>query len=162
MDQQFILDQLFWIRSGSIAQWAAAGGQLLTALMLVAIAYKTFSYSRSSINATVTKHFNDMVNEWNKMVIHSEETMKITTEMRKPILGQPHDSLVFTYLNFLHTTFVMRHEKLITKDQEDTTMKNGVSWLATMSRDQLERFLSRGYEPEFRRRIIVEYEALSK
>lgn len=56
----------------------------------------------------------------------------------------------------------MRKEKLIAKDLEDTTIKNGVSWLATMPRDQLERFLSRNYEPEFRRRIIVEYEALSK
>lgn len=120
-----------------------------------------FLYTRKSVRATATNYLKDTVNNWNAFAISTPEHVKALEELRAPVLiGHPKDSIVFSYINYLHITFVMRTEGLISPDTEKKALRNGIEWLRGVGRDKMEQYLSRGYDSPFRARILAEYDNL--
>jgi hypothetical protein len=144
-----------WEHWSVIGTWVGAVGQTVTALAI-------FLYTRSSSRATSAKYLIDMLNEWNRMVIDKPEHMDVLAELRPPVIGHPKDSIVFAYLNCLRAQFVMREERLISKETEQKAIRNGLMWLYALGREKIEQYLSRGYDNAFKRRILDEYDEMSR
>jgi hypothetical protein len=154
--------QTDWAMWGALGQWVGAAGQAVTALLALLIALMTYRYTKRQNTITLIKYLNDMVNDFNKAVIGSEAAQHVVSGLRQPIVNQPDDSIVFLYLNFLHTSFRMAAAGLIESGLSDATMANGVHYLIKLKRDEIERFLSRGYEPAFRAAVLKSYDSLVK
>jgi len=144
-----------WDQWGVIGAWFGAIGQVATALVV-------FLYTRRSTKATATMYLKDMVNDWNAFAVSTPEHQKALSEMRPPVLGQPKDAIVFSYLNYLHANFVMRSERQISEDVERNAIRNGVTWLRVLEKKKLKEYLDRGYDGPFKKRILGEYEQLSR
>jgi len=142
-----------WDQWGVIGAWFGAIGQVATALVVLL-------YTMRSTKATSTKYLKDMVNNWNAFAVSTPAHRKALAEMRPPVLGQPKDAIVFSYLNYLHANFVMRAERQISADVEGNAIRNGVSWLRSLEKKTLQEFLDRGYDGPFKKRILDEYDQL--
>jgi len=140
------MDTINWEMVGAL-------GQIMTALVATYVAYITYRYTKRQSNATIIKNLNDMVNEFNKacMLETNKEAVAI---FRKSIIDPSTDALVFIYLNFLHTTHAMHRGKLIANDSYLSTMTNGISFLQNIDKGDLEKFLSRGYEYDFKEKVL--------
>jgi len=144
-----------WEEWGIIGTWLGAIGQTATALAVLL-------YTRKSVRATATKYLADMVNDWNAFATSTPEHRAALVEMRPAVLGHPKDSIVFSYLNYLHATFVMRAEGLIPAEAAHKAIKNGVAWLCHLEKEKLAQYLSRGYDDSFKKRILDEYDQMSR
>jgi hypothetical protein len=149
------------LASGSTAEWVGAVGQILTAVLAASIAYLAFRHTDKTMQMTCQRELHDMVNNWNRMVIYSEATIKAVGPLREPVLGYPDDSIIFSYLNFLRANFEGSKAGLISRESERVAIGNGVNWLSKLGRPTLESFLKRGYGTEFRDRILAEFDRIT-
>jgi hypothetical protein len=145
---------------GNIAEWVGAVGQALTAGVAALIAYLAFRHSKRSMQMNCQKELHDMVSNWNRMILHSDATIAAANRMREPVLGHPDDSIIFSYLNFLRANFEMSNARLISTETERVAIGNGVNWLSKLGPEVLSKYLSRGYDTQFRDRILAEIKGL--
>jgi hypothetical protein len=138
-----------------VGVWFAAVGQTATAAAIV-------WYTRSSRKADSLKHLVEMLNDWNRLVIERPEHMQALGELRPPVLSHPKDSIIFCYLNCLRIQHVMRTERLITEKTEQAAIRNGLTLFKDLGRDKLEQYLSRGYDPIFKSRILTEFDNMPR
>jgi hypothetical protein len=135
--------------------WFGAVGQTLTAVAIV-------WYTRSSRKADSVKHLIEMLNDWNRLVIEKPEHIQALSELRAPVLSPSKDSIVFCYLNCLRVQYIMKRERLISKETEQAALRNGLALLKDIGRDKLEQYLSRGYDTAFKSRILLEFDSMPR
>ena len=142
-----------WEEWGVIVALLGAIGQTVTAVAVVI-------YTKKSVKTTATKSLIDMVNDWNAFAVSTPDHVKALAEFRAPVVGHPQDSIVFSYINYLHASFVMRAEGLIPAENEQKVIKNGARWLSPLGRERLEQYLKRGYDEPFKKRVLDEFDKI--
>jgi hypothetical protein len=138
-----------WNAIGACGQWANAFFQLLTAIALIWLAWRTYSDSKKQNKIGIIKYKNDMINDWNKTLMSRKELISKFSEIRNPVLDHESDNMIFMYLNYAHTIWYMRKENLMDSKLADAVLDNTGDIVSGVPRAALDKILARGYEPEF-------------
>ncbi len=87
--------------------WEAVSaiGSLATASAAVAIAIRAHMFAKRQTDLTLVNQNNSMANEFNQMMVNSESARQIMSKFRTPIIGSPHDAIMFMYLNYVHNAY---------------------------------------------------------
>ncbi|MGO8954115.1 MAG: hypothetical protein ACLQF2_12390 [Rhodomicrobium sp.] len=138
-----------WNAIGACGQWASSLFSLLTAAALIWIAARSYYDTKRQNKLQMITLMNDMVNDWDKTVISRSELIEKLDVIRDPVLDHETDNLIFMYLNFAHTVWYMKNEKLIDAKLSESVLQNAGDLISGLPEDLLTRLLARGYEPDF-------------
>jgi hypothetical protein len=143
---------------GTVPQWIGAFLQATTAGIAVYIAWRAHVFTRTSNHLTFYKYLTDLANDWNKIVIASPKTVGATGRLRPPVIDYPTDSIVHIYLNYHRFAYLCAKDGLVDNKSSEARINNSIKWFSNVTREQLEDYLSRGYEEEFRTLMFGKYD----
>jgi hypothetical protein len=140
----------------------------LSAISLIMISTATLRYTIKNIQATSIKNINDMYINWHKVCIDDERYSKeegrdsIIKRIRAPVIGQTDDSIIYIFLNMLHTEYYMHRKGLMSKEQYSRALGNTMERMSHLTSTEIQEFLVHGFERGFAKEAYAEYCRLSK
>ena len=120
--------------------------QICTTLIAAVIGLVTFRYPKPQNALALINQNNALANLVNSTILQSEQAQQTLGKLHSFVVGCPDDAILFMYLNYVHNTFRMRQIGAVSAQVWRDTLASCVTIIGGLSRDQLERLLSRGYE----------------
>ncbi|MEM6669479.1 MAG: hypothetical protein AAF661_09700 [Pseudomonadota bacterium] len=134
--------------------------QILSAIATTTIAVVAYNYTRKSSRMSFIVDSTKMLNDVNNTFLSSEKTVAALAKIRTPISGDFHlDYVILTNLNYLHATWMLRNEEVISPELADAKLANGSTFFLNFERDAVERLLRRGFPETFRVEMLEHYDA---
>ena len=100
-----------------------------------------------------------MANAVNSTIITAPEACAAFSRLQDVIIGAQDDAVMFMYLNYVHNTFRMRQIGAVSERVWQDTLRSCTSVVSKLPREQVRRFLARGYEPGFQSAILARFDA---
>lgn len=134
--------------------------QMATALIAVSIATVTYRYTKRQSALNLISQNNAMANAVNSTIIAAPEACATFSRLQNVIIGAQDDAVMFMYLNYVHNTFRMRQIGAVSERIWQDTLGSCTAVVAKLPRDQVQRFLARGYEPAFQTAVLGRLDAV--
>src|SRR4051794_39027519 len=135
--------------------------QMCTAVIAASIGVVTFRYTKRQSALALINQNNTLANLVNTTIIQSEHARETLGKLHDFVVGCPDDAVLFMYLNYVHNTYRMHQIGAVSAQVWGDTLNACASMMARLRREQLQRFLSRGYEAGFQKAVLERYDAVA-